>query len=656
MRHLSHCMTRFVVLLAGFFFISQLQAEELDSTQIRDTLVRSVNWYLEHPNDTVALRWWQMAPYYDGLLAVSEITGNASYLSAVIAMGEQVGWTLGDRVYHADDHAVGHAWLAIYGMDQTRLDRLASVQSRMDYVLSHPIREVLRFGESPFPHVTDRWSWCDALYMAPPTLAMLSKITGDEKYLRFMDYEYRATYDELWDAEEKLFYRDSRFPGKLTAQGKKIFWSRGNGWVYGGLPMILDVLSAHDISKPFYEQLFLEMTESIVACQQADGLWRPNLHDSEQVPTGESSGTGFFLYGLAWGVNHGYLDRETYWPIIVKGWNALMTCIQPDGWIGYVQPVGFDPRNNVEEASTHVYGAGALWLAGSEILKLTGFTAAKPALEIYREAEELVREGKLQKQVSAHVIPRRLDDVAWENDRIAFRVYGPALRDSAEDSGIDVWSKRVSSPIIAKWYEGSFSGEINYHEDTGEGYDGYSVGAARGCGGTAIVYQDKLYTANTYMRSSVKYTSGDYAELVLEYRYEIEDASVVEVKTIRLHKGSQLCEASSHFKGSKKILDSMKVVVGLTAQTSEPLVQRNGVTMTLWEKVNGYSLGTAVHLDNGFEQDSITGWDDPIYKNDSFILVRLLKGNRLDYKFGYAWERFSDFQDPESWHDFVKQQ
>ena len=434
---------------------SESPLDSLDAIQIQRTLEGAAQWQITHPNESVGLRWWHMAPYYDGLIELSKVTGDPRYLTEVMARGEQTGWALGDRKYHADDHAVGHAWLDIYAMDPERNDRMEFVKKRMDEVIASPVSKQLRFGIDGYPDVTERWSWCDALYMAPPTLAGLYALTGDAKYLRFMDHEYRWTYDELWDADEKLFYRDARFPGKLTEQGKKVFWSRGNGWVYGGLPMILDALSENDLSRSFYETLFLEMSEAIKSAEQPDGLWRPNLADPEQVTTGESSGSGFFLYGIAWGIRNGLLSRNDYETVLLKGWNGLMTRIHPEGYIGYVQPVGFDPRDNIEPSSTHVYGAGSLMLAGSEILRLMGAASEKPISELYAQAQASIDRGSWIPVAGGYVVPRRFDDLGWENDKMAFRVYGPQLRDLTEDSGVDVWSKRVDEPVVYKWFMGS---------------------------------------------------------------------------------------------------------------------------------------------------------------------------------------------------------
>ena len=238
-------------------------------------------------------------------------------------------------------------------------------------MLAHPVTEVLDRREKPKTagvEVIDRWTWCDALYMAPPTLVRLYRATGDKKYLDFLDREYRQTYDQLYDHEAKLFYRDGRYIDSKTPHGKKTFWSRGNGWVYGGLALLLERLPQDHPTRAFYEQLFREMTAAVISAQQADGLWRPSLADPDQVTVGETSGSAFFVVGLAWGIDHGLLDRAQYWPSVERGWRGLMTRIRQDGYVGYVQRVGEAPES-LDANSRQLYGTGAVLLAGSEILR-----------------------------------------------------------------------------------------------------------------------------------------------------------------------------------------------------------------------------------------------------------------------------------------------
>ena len=183
------------------------------------------------------------------------------------------------------------------------------------------------------------------------------------------------TYDLLYDKEEHLFARDIRFlwngnsKDRKGANGKKIFWSRGNGWVLGGLALVLEDMPKDYKHRAFYEQLFVEMASKIKSIQPKDGLWRTSLLSPESFNHGEVSGSGFFTYAMAWGINNGLLSKKEYEVTVLKAWNNLATCQQENGMVGWVQNIGYDPRP-ADENSWQNYGTGAFLLAGSEVLKL----------------------------------------------------------------------------------------------------------------------------------------------------------------------------------------------------------------------------------------------------------------------------------------------
>ena len=201
---------------------------------------------------------------------------------------------------------------------------------------------------------------------------------------------------------------------------------------------------------------FQEMAEKIASLQREDGLWRSSLLDPDAYPLQETSGSGFYTFALAWGINRGLLPRPTYEPVVRRAWQGLVDCVTPDGKLEHVQPIGADPKK-FDPTWSDVYGVGAFLLAGSEVYRL--------AL------------SDLPAAAYAAFMPQRKDDIAWENERIAFRVYGPALEATGEiSSGLDIWVKRTRKPIIEKWYYAA-----EYHKDHGEGLDMYKVGPTRGC-------------------------------------------------------------------------------------------------------------------------------------------------------------------------------
>ena len=141
---------------------------------------------------------------------------------------------------------------------------------------------------------------------------MLYQMTGDEKYVDWMDACFWDVHKEIFDHDAGLFYRDRTFQTRKTKNGKKVLWSRGNGWAFGGLTRILKHLPEHHASYARYKALYIQMAESLAMRQQADGFWRSNLDDPEQSTMKESSGTGFFCYGIAWGINNGILTESAF--------------------------------------------------------------------------------------------------------------------------------------------------------------------------------------------------------------------------------------------------------------------------------------------------------------------------------------------------------
>ena len=174
---------------------------------------------------------------------------------------------------------------------------------------------------------------------------------------------------ELLDKKAGLYYRDFRFIGQKTAHGKKILWSRGNGWAFGGLARILEYLPQSDPHRREYLRIYRRMASELVKRQQPDGLWRANLDDPLDSTTPETSGSGFFCYGLAWGVNTGVLPRSRYLPAVQKAWAALSADVDSEGKVLWGQPVGDHPVV-VKQDDTHEFVTGTFLLAASEVYKL----------------------------------------------------------------------------------------------------------------------------------------------------------------------------------------------------------------------------------------------------------------------------------------------
>lgn len=327
---------------------------------------RVADWQLANPSKHPPTDWTQGAGDA-GMMALAGISGDPKYRDAMRAMGEANQWQPGPRFYHADDHCVGQAYAELYFLFREN-KMIAPLRERFDGILAKPSETktlALKEGDKAF----ENWCWCDALFMGPPAWLRLYAATDDTRYMDFAVKNWWRTTDYLYDKEEHLFYRDDSYFEKREANGKKIFWSRGNGWVMAGLVRMLQYLPADHPDRPKFEKLFKEMAAKILACQQPDGLWRASLLDPEDYPVKETSGSGFYTYALAWGVNQGLLDRQKYEPAARKAWAALVGCVDADGKLTHVQPIGADPKK-FDETSTEVYGTGAFLLAGSEIYRM----------------------------------------------------------------------------------------------------------------------------------------------------------------------------------------------------------------------------------------------------------------------------------------------
>ena len=287
---------------------------------------------------------WTFAALYDGLLATSHATGDSRYAAAVERMATHFDWRMLDtRFPHADDEAIGRAYLDLYRA-QPAPDRIRNTREILDRLVARP--------DDPDKPV---WWWCDSLFMAPPVLARMTAITGDRKYLVYMDHEWSITSSLLYDHQEHLYFRDATYLKKTEKNGKPLFWSRGNGWVLAGLAEVLTYMPANDPLRPKYVALFREMAQRIASLQDAEGLWKTGLLDPDAYSASEVSGSAFFTYGMAWGINNGLLDEPTFRPVVERAWAGMVQRIYASGRLGSIQPIGAAPDSFIPSSKLCVW-------------------------------------------------------------------------------------------------------------------------------------------------------------------------------------------------------------------------------------------------------------------------------------------------------------
>ena len=340
----------------------------LSEKDILNSMARVCDWQLanmpvpgEHPRHYK--NWdWTNAALFTGIMAMYQTSGEKKYYKAVEGFAESNDWSVGPRFRHADDVCIGQSYLELHEIKPAPF-KIEKLKARVDSLMA-----------DPKPGRVDWW-WCDALYMSPPMLARLASATGNRIYLDYMNEMWWDATDFLYDPDENLYYRDDRFriktdgSGRREQNGEKVFWSRGNGWVLGGIARVLQYMPEDYPDREKYLELFEIMAKQVASLQGADGLWKTSLLDPDAYPHGESSGSGFYCYALAWGINQGILDKELYLPVVLSAWSGLNAAVQPDGKLGWVQQIGAAPEE-IDKDMTEVYGVGAFLLAGSELVKL----------------------------------------------------------------------------------------------------------------------------------------------------------------------------------------------------------------------------------------------------------------------------------------------
>jgi len=346
-----------VILLIVSTCVNQTTAD-LEAGKMQSIITTAdavLQWQLENPSSVYWETSWLSATLYSGAIEFYRATGQSEFLEAVYTWAAGNNWQIGKEKLNANHQAVGQVYMTlfeIYGEDEM----IEDISNALDSVVakSRPGREV--------------WWWCDALFMAPPALAQLADIKHSEKYLVELDDKWTDVYDYLYSEEDSLYYRDDRFFDRANENGNPIFWSRGNGWVMAGTVRVLQHLDRGTARYRLYVQVFQAMAEKIVRLQREDGSWSPSLLDPELYPYPESSGTGFYCYALAWGVNNGILAKSDYAAPIEDAWNALVKNVSGSGQLGWVQPPAATPTPAVQ-SDTFEYGTGAFLLAASELYR-----------------------------------------------------------------------------------------------------------------------------------------------------------------------------------------------------------------------------------------------------------------------------------------------
>jgi rhamnogalacturonyl hydrolase YesR len=378
-----HWLYSVVAIVVSIFLMHCSSGRKMNATtaagqaEIKN-IIHKVNGYWQSRNPQPGRAFWDVAAYHTGNMEAFFLTGEPAYRQYSEKWAEHNQWMGAKSTNKAD-------WKYSYGEKDDYVlfgDWQICFQTYIDlYNIEKEPKKIARATEVMEYQVNtarnDYWWWADGLYMVMPVMTKLYKATGNKIYLEKL-YEYFSYANSLmYDTAQGLYYRDAKYvyPKHKTANGKKDFWARGDGWVMAGLVKVLQDLPETDVHRQEYTDKYKGMARAILQHQQEEGYWTRSILDPLHAPGRETSGTAFFTYALLWGINNGHLDWKTYAHAASKGWSYLSTiALQPDGRIGYVQPIGEKaiPGQVVDSNSTSNFGVGAFLLAACEMYRYIG--------------------------------------------------------------------------------------------------------------------------------------------------------------------------------------------------------------------------------------------------------------------------------------------
>lgn len=465
---------------------------------------------------------------------------------------------------------------------------------------------------------------------------------GRSEYLDFAARELIEIYDTFLDKSSGLLHQaracESLPEGAMTQDN----WSRGNGWAALCFGILLRDLPR---SHPAYQEVSRRAKsyfKAILRYQDEDGLWHQEMtwKDSYQ----EISGSALLLYGVGAAIETGILPKSRL-NVFRTGLDGIMGYISEDGTVGNTCLGCIAPKDGSKQAyashphyinEPHAFGPVLLCLAQALRLGITQTSAACGSKMEGREPACHVR-----------YIGERKGDIAWENDRMSFRVYSRDVRDKA-GSGVDYWGKKVEYPTLENWYSLNAKGQ-HYNIDRGEGYDFYVIGYDRGMGGSGIMVADSLYTPEPYANYRIFADGPDLADFELSYQpYLAGDDMVYEKKRIRIILGSNFYEVTHTVETQSG--NPVSLAVGIMDFGKAECLYHNA-SLALVESLGGETVGSAVVAAPGCFAGFRT-----LGKN-KLALMNVPSGASVTYYVGADWDKtrrrdpfaFKWFRDVKAW-------
>lgn len=484
--------------------------------------------------------------------------------------------------------------------------------------------------------------WLDVAFTVTPFFLYAGLLEDNNEYVDYAAYMALHMSEILYDSESGLYHQARNHPHCPGIS--QDCWSRGNGWLSMAFGSLLkdyphDGRYWNDIvrtSTAFYE--------NVCRYQDADGMFHQELTDFDSYV--ETSGSAQIVAGLGAAIQAGVLDRGKYMPYFLKGINGILGYVDADGSVGHCCRGNLVPGKGTKDDykvihwsynENHSFGPVVLALAQALELGVKKVELNKPMGS---------SNNPDRPRAYARVINEFKDNVAWENDRVAFRLYSQISSNQKPLSGIDFWAKTVDYPIVDEWY-GKLGRNESYHVDTGTGGDWYDMGSGRGIGGTGTYFNGQLYCALPYSSVRMDNSGPQKIDFTVFYDpYEVGGDSVTETKRIEMVCGTSFYKVSEtvssasgnpvtlaigvqNFGNASKICaDGGKIFI------IEELVFKDRVGLGCDKGEPRYrgEFGSAVIVDPKVAGDVVTDEDNVLQ------LVTVNSGDTLVYYIGATWQ------------------
>jgi len=370
-----------LIALTGIVLAAMTMTAQNEASEVLATAQKANDYFMERYEDpTQPTNWkkvrpsnlWTRAVYYEGLMALYDVDPQQRYIDYTDRWANFHKWTPrnGITTGDADDQCCAQTYLIRF------------VQTGDSAMLKPALQNLEHQMVTPNPKngsLYGWWTWIDAIQMAMPLYMQAYKITGDKRYRDHAMKMYRWSRNTcgggLFNLKDGLWWRDADFvPPYQEPDGKDCYWSRGDGWVVAALVRDMNQLSPKEKAYKELKKDFMMMMEGIRKCQREDGFWNVSLV-STNFAGPETTGTALFLYGICWGLRQGYLKPEVYRPVADRAWKALKTVVHPNGFLGWVQGTGKEPKDGQPLSYDRIpdfedYGTGAFLLGLTEYYRL----------------------------------------------------------------------------------------------------------------------------------------------------------------------------------------------------------------------------------------------------------------------------------------------